>query len=152
MEPSKDAIALVKASEGLRLHAYQDSRGVWTIGWGHTQGVHEGMTITEQQALEFLAADLAIAGNAVSALVRVPINQAQFDALTDFAFNEGEGHLASSTLLKLLNAKQYQAAAGQFKFWNLSAGQVEPGLVKRRAAEAALFLSNPFANVTGSVA
>jgi lysozyme len=60
--------------------------------------------------------------------------------------------LRTSTLLRLLNAGQLQAAAAQFKYWNLAGGQVENGLVKRRAAETALFLSNPFANVTGGVA
>lgn len=152
MQPSPAAITLVKASEGLRLEAYQDGRGTWTIGWGHIDGVQEGMTITEQQAEKFLAADLAVAGNAVLALVKVPLTQQQFDALTDFTFNEGQEHLRVSTLLRLLNAKQYQAAAAQFKYWNLAGGKVEPGLMTRRAAEATLFLSNPSANVTGDVA
>ncbi|GGA00341.1 lysozyme [Dyella caseinilytica] len=151
MQPTQAAIDLVKASEGLRLSSYQDDAGIWTIGWGHTADVIEGMAITEQQALDFLAADLSVAGNAVSALVKVSLTQSQFDALADFVFNEGEGHLRSSTLLRLLNAGQYQAAAAQFKFWNLAAGQVEPGLVTRRAKEAALFLSTP-ANVSGGVA
>lgn len=155
MQPSQAAIALVKASEGLRLEAYPDpgtGAEPWTIGWGHTDGVHEGMRITEQQAEDFLAADLAQAGRWVSILVKVPLTQNQFDALTDFVFNEGQGHLRSSTLLRLLNAGRYQEAAAQFKYWNLVAGQVEDGLVKRRAAEATLFLSNPSANVTGDVA
>jgi len=146
MQPSKDAIDLVKASEGLRLDAYQDDGGTWTIGWGHTDGVHEGMRITEQQAEEFLAADLATAGRWVSILVKVPLTQPQFDALIDFVFNEGQEHLRTSTLLRLLNAGQVQAAAAQFKYWNIAAGQVEQGLVKRRAAEAVLFLSKPSVN------
>ena len=152
MEPSKDAIALVKASEGLRLESYRDSAGVLTVGYGHTDGVHEGMRITEQQAEDFLATDLATAGRWVSALVKVPLTQSQFDALTDFVFNLGQERLKNSTLLRLLNAGRLQEAASQFKFWVMAAGKQEPGLVKRRAAETALFLSNPFANVVGSVA
>lgn len=152
MQPSQAAIDLVKASEGLRLQAYQDGGGVYTIGYGHIDGVHEGMRITEQQAEAFLAEDLATAGRWVGQLVKVPLTQNQFDALTDFVFNEGQEHLRTSTLLRLLNAGQLQAAAAQFKFWNLDAGKVEQGLVTRRAAEAALFLSNPFANASGGVA
>lgn len=152
MQPSQAAIALVKASEGMRLQAYQDGRGVWTIGWGHTDGVHEGMRITEQQAEEFLAADLAAAGRWVSILVKVPLTQNEFDALTDFVFNEGPEHLRVSTLLRLLNAGQKQAAAAQFKYWNLAGGKVEPGLVTRRAAETSLFLSSPFTTAAGDAA
>lgn len=151
MEPSKDAIALVKASEGLRLEAYQDSTGLWTVGYGHTSGAQAGMTITEQQAEDFLAEDLADAARWVSELVTVPLTQSQFDALSDFVFNLGQSRLRNSTLLRLLNAGRYQEAAAQFKFWVMAGGQVEPGLVKRRAAEAALFLSGQ-ANVTGDAA
>ncbi|QAU22956.1 lysozyme [Dyella sp. M7H15-1] len=143
MQPTQAAIALVKASEGLHLTAYQDATGVYTIGFGHTDGVHPGMRIIEQQAEEFLAADLAMTGRAVSALVRVPLAQCQFDALTDFVFNLGQERLRKSTLLRLLNAGQLQAAAAQFKFWVLADGKPEPGLIKRRAAEAALFLVRP---------
>jgi lysozyme len=140
MQPSPDAIALVKASEGLRLIAYPDAAGVWTIGWGHTDGVNPGMRITEQEAENFLAADLAVAGDAVSSLVKVPLTQGQFDALSDFVFNLGAGRLMNSTLLRLLNEGNYQAAAKQFPMWCMAAGRPEPGLVKRRAAERALFI------------
>jgi lysozyme len=154
MQPSAATVQLVKASEGLRLVAYQDGGGVWTIGYGHTDGVHAGMRITAEQADEFLAADLATAGRWVGILVKVPLTQGQFDALTDFVFNLGDERLRASTLLRLLNARQYSAAAAQFRFWNLDKGQVEEGLVKRRAAETALFNSAPiesFAGVTGGV-
>ena len=139
--PSQAAIDLVKASEGLRLEAYQDAGGVWTIGYGHTRDVQPGDVITQQQADDFLQADLAEAAEAVASLVKVPLNQGQFDALCDFVFNLGEGDLERSTLLRLLNAGNYQAAAQQFRVWVMAAGEVLPGLVKRRAAERDLFVN-----------
>jgi lysozyme len=148
MQPSQAAIDLVKASEGLRLEAYRDAGGVFTIGYGHTAGVHEGMRITEQQAEEFLSADLDAACQWVSKLVKVPMTQGQFDALTDFVFNLGQERLRNSTLLRLLNAGHFDAAAAQFKYWTLAGGVSQPGLIKRRAAEAALFQSK----LTGSAA
>ena len=139
MQPSQNAIQLVKASEGLRLTAYSDSVGVLTIGYGHTGAVRPGQTITQEQADAFLAQDLGVAGAAVNRLVTVPLNQNQFDALTSFTFNLGEGNLARSTLLKLLNQKNYQAAAAQFPVWCMAGGQALKGLRDRRAAERALF-------------
>lgn len=139
--PSQAAIDLVKASEGLRLEAYQDAGGVWTIGYGHTRDVQPGDVITQQQADDFLREDLAEAAEGVNALVKVPLNQGQFDALCDFVFNLGEHDLERSTLLRLLNAGNYEAAANQFRVWVMGAGEVLPGLVKRRAAERVLFVN-----------
>lgn len=139
MLPSQNAIQLVKASEGVRLTAYQDSSGVWTIGYGHTANVVEGQTITQAQANNLLMLDLATAADAVNRLVTVPLTQNQFDALVDFVFNEGEGKFARSTLLKLLNQRNYQAAAAQLPMWCMAGGEVLAGLVTRRAAERALF-------------
>jgi lysozyme len=140
MTPSQDAIALVKTSEGLRLQAYQDSGGVWTIGYGHTEGVTAGQVITAAEADALLQTDLSEAGDEVESLVRVPLTQGQFDALTDFVFNLGAEALKRSTLLMLLNVGNYAAAANQFRVWVLDAGAVQPGLVTRRAAERALFV------------
>lgn len=142
MQPSQDAYNLVKASEGLRLDAYPDpaSGGApWTIGYGHTAGVRKGDSITEDKANDLLGEDLAIAAAEVNRLVMVPLTQGQFDALCDFVFNLGAANLASSTLLRVLNKKDYSGAAVQFKFWVMAGGHVMPGLVKRRAAEKALF-------------
>lgn len=139
MLPSQNAIQLVKASEGVRLTAYQDSSGVWTIGYGHTANVVEGQTITQAQANNLLMLDLATAADAVNRLVTVPLTQNQFDALVDFVFNEGEGNFARSTLFKLLNQRNYQAAAAQLPMWCMASGEVLAGLVTRRAAERALF-------------
>lgn len=142
MLPSQAAIDLVKRSEGLRLSAYRDVGGLPTIGYGHTSGVQMGQTITQKHADQLLADDLDIAGVHVEQLVKVPLSQGQFDALVDFVFNLGFARLRDSTLLRVLNKGDYQAAAQQFRFWVMAAGKVMPGLVTRRAAEAALFISD----------
>jgi lysozyme len=137
---STNGLALIKRFEGCRLAAYQDSVGVWTIGYGHTHGVKSGMTITQEQADNYLRADANTAGADVSRLVKVDINQNQFDALTSFVFNLGAGALAGSTLLKKLNAHDVAGAGNEFLRWTHAGGEELPGLVKRRTAERALFL------------
>jgi lysozyme len=139
MQPSQNAIDLVKASEGLRLQTYRDSVGVPTIGYGHTRGVRPGMSITTAQAEQFLVDDLDEAADAVRKLVTVPLTQGQFDALCDFVFNLGAGRLAGSTLLRMLNLGDYGAAGAQLRFWIMAGGVALPGLIKRRAAELALW-------------
>ncbi|WP_042702041.1 lysozyme [Azospirillum sp. B506] len=149
------AVDLVKHFEGLYLTAYLCPAGVPTIGYGHTAGVTMGETITLEQANAFLASDLAEAAGHVDALVKVPLNENQRGALSSFVFNLGAGSLESSTLLKLLNAGDYAGAAGQFGRWVYATVNGKPtklpGLVARRAAEAALFQSQtaqPQAGVT----
>lgn len=139
LHPSQACIDLVKASEGCRLTAYRDAVGILTIGYGSTGGIKEGQTITQEQAEEMLIDDLDAAAEAVRKLVTVPLNQGQFDALCDFVFNLGEGRLRDSTLLRLLNHGRYGEAAAQFRFWVMAGGHPLPGLVKRRAAERAMF-------------
>lgn len=139
MQPSQNAIDLVKASEGLRLQTYRDSVGVPTIGYGHTRGVRPGMSITEAEAEQFLDEDLADAADAVRKLVTVPLTQGQFDALCDFVFNLGTGRLRDSTLLRVLNKGDHGAAAAQLKYWIMAGGVALPGLITRRAAELALW-------------
>lgn len=126
--------------EGCRLHAYADSAGVPTIGWGHTRGVKLGDRCSQEQADMWLTQDLEDAGAAVASLVKVPLTQGQFDALTSFVFNLGARRLAESTLLILLNKRDYHGAAAQFARWVHSDGKVLDGLVRRRAAEAKLFM------------
>lgn len=142
MKPSQACTDLVKASEGLRLTAYRDSAGILTIGYGSTGGIKSGQTITRGQAEEMLVDDLDEAADAVRKLVTVPLTQGQFDALVSFTFNLGAGRLRDSTLLRLLNQGRYGEAAAQFRFWVMAGGQQLPGLVKRRAAERALFESS----------
>ena len=133
---------LIEKFEGLRLTAYQDMVGVWTIGYGHTgPDVKAGMTITQQQAEQLLINDLARFNNGVNALVQTRINQNQFDALISFSYNLGLGSLQQSTLLRLLNAGNFQAAADQFPRWDRAGGKEVAGLLARRNAERALFLT-----------
>lgn len=143
MKTSNIGLALIREFEGLRLTAYQDAVGVWTIGYGATRGVKKGQKITEPQAEELLREDVARFEPEVLRLVKVPLSQAQFDALVSFAYNLGSKSLGSSTLLRMLNAGDYKGAAGQFDRWNKAGGKVLAGLTRRRAAERKLFESSP---------
>lgn len=140
---------LIKKWEELRLEAYLPTKNdVWTIGWGHTQGVKKGDHITEAQAESFFNTDVAWAVDAVNTLVKVPLTQNQFDVLVSFVFNVGAGNFKTSTLLKKLNAKDYQGAADQMLVWNKqknkTTGKLEPlnGLTRRRTEEREYFLKD----------
>lgn len=141
MKMSAQGLAMLQTFEGCKLLAYRDGGGVWTIGFGHTRGVGEGLSCLQAQADAWLAEDIAPAEQGVARLVQVPLVQGQFDALAFFAFNCGVAALAASTLLRKLNARDYVGAADEFPRWVRDAqGNVEPGLVARRAQERALFL------------
>lgn len=139
MNYSANGLALTQQFEGCLLTAYQDSVGVWTIGFGHTAGVTPDMTCTVEQAQDWLAQDVNWAVQAASQYVTVPLTQGQFDALVDFTFNLGVGNLVHSTLLRKLNAGDYAGAADEFLKWNMAGGTVLAGLTRRRLAEQALF-------------
>lgn len=140
MKMSENGKSVLKHYESCRLKAYQDSVGVWTIGWGHTgSDVRPGLVWSQRQADTALDVDLARFETAVSRAVRVPLNQSQFDALVCFTYNLGIGALQSSTLLAKLNGGDYAAVGAQLRRWNKAGGQTLYGLVKRRAAEDALF-------------
>lgn len=142
MKISQKGIDIIKNFEGLELKSYKDSVGVLTIGYGSTgQHVSPGMTVTKEQAEQLLKKDLERFEKGVSDLVKVPLNQNQFDALCSFAFNLGIGNLKSSTLLKKLNASDYIGASKEFERWNRAGGKVLAGLTRRRIAERDLFLS-----------
>src|ERR1700751_3444322 len=136
---SKNGLALTELFEGDVLSAYQDQRGVWTIGYGHTAGVHPGQTITQAQAEAFLLSDVSAAVRFVSEVGEVALTQGQFDALVDFTFNLGVGNFKNSTLLKDINAGNFPAAIAQFSLWDKCGGVVNAGLLRRRNAEAAEF-------------
>ena len=137
---SAAGLAMTKQLEGLRLTAYQDQAGRWTIGYGHAgPDVHPGLTITQAQAEQLLESDLAAAVASVNRAVTSGINQSQFDALVDFVFNLGCGSLLASTLLRHVNAGDFTAAAQQFLLWDHAGGAVVPGLLERRRAELQLF-------------
>lgn len=130
---------IIMDSEGLRLSAYLCPAGKWTIGYGHTGDVKNGDVITRHQAEVILEYDLHRFEQAVERLAP-KANANQFSALVSFAFNLGVGALEKSKLLKELNAGRVLNAANEFDRWVYAGGKVLPGLVKRRAAERALFL------------
>lgn len=148
MKMSEKGIHMLKNFEGFRAKMYYCVAGKPTIGYGHVIGLKEPQlrlkTLSETEADKLLRSDLIPRENAVQRLVKVAINQNQFDALVDFVFNLGEAALESSTLLRLLNEGKHQLAALQFHRWNKAQikgkGLVEvAGLTKRRDAERALF-------------
>ncbi|WP_369521228.1 lysozyme [Escherichia coli] len=146
MQTSEKGIALIKQFEGCKLTAYQDSVGVWTIGYGWTKPVdgkpiRAGMTIKQETAERLLKTGLVSYENDVSRLVKVDLTQGQFDALVSFTYNLGARSLSTSTLLRKLNAEDYAGAADEFLLWNKAGGKVLNGLTRRREAERALFLS-----------
>ena len=134
------AIPLIKEFEGCKLKAYKCPAGVWTIGYGHTDGVKEGDEITQQEADRLLADDVHSFSAGVQRLVTSDINRNQLGALTSFAFNVGLGNLRHSTLLRLVNKGDFVGAANQFPRWNKAGGKVLAGLTRRREAERKLFL------------
>lgn len=131
---------LVKHFEGLSLTPYLCPANYWTIGWGHrcAEGTRP---ITLHEAELLLVADLMLAGKHVSRLITHPLTENQFGALCSFVFNLGPGRLSSSTLRRKLNAGEVFGAAVEFRKWKFAGGQVLPGLVRRRAAEEALFMA-----------
>ena len=146
MQTSKNGFDLIKRFEGCELTAYQDSVGVWTIGYGWTQQVNgvpvgAGMTITQSVADKLLSSGVVQYEQAVSRLVTVAITQNQFDALVDFVYNLGVSSFERSTLIKKLNDGDYIGAADEFPRWNQAGGKVLSGLTRRRNAERELFLS-----------
>jgi lysozyme len=143
MNMSQDGIAaLLKKFEGCKLKAYRCPAGICTIGYGHTSAagspeVTDGMTITQKQCDDILRQDLVKYETAVTGLVKQPLTQHQFDVLVDFAYNAGVGALKSSTLLKKVNAGDFDAVPAELMKWTKGGGKVLPGLVRRRQAESA---------------
>jgi len=140
MKTSEQGIELIKEFEQFAAEEYICPAGKRTIGYGHViQPGEEFGTLTEEEATELLMQDLDHFEQCVCSLVRVPISQSQFDALVSFAYNVGGMALKKSTLLKCLNAGEYDSAADEFPKWNKGGGRVLNGLIRRRAAEKALF-------------
>ena len=143
MKTSNSGIDLICSFEGLRLKAYDDGVGIWTIGYGTTVingvKVKKGDKCTVDQAKSYMTQDLKQFESAVNQ-VKVPLNQNQYDVLVSLAYNIGVSAFLNSTLFKKLNAKDYKGAAAEFPKWNKAGGRVLAGLVKRRKAEMELFL------------
>jgi len=137
---SDAGLGLTKRYEGLRLKAYQDQAGVWTVGYGHTgTDVVAGREVTPLEAEALLRADVRCAIDCVNRSVRVPLEQHQFDALVDFCFNAGRGNFLRSSLLEKLNLKEVAGIAEEFGRWINVNGSPNRGLQRRRSAEAAMF-------------
>lgn len=147
MDISKNGIDLIKRFEGCRLTAYKCPSGVYTIGYGHTNGVKKGQRITQAQAEAYLREDVGEFENGVNKYVSAPLTQNQFDALVSFTYNCGLTAFKNSTLLKKLNAKDYEGAGKELLRWNKANGVVLDGLKRRRNAEKALFDKIPVQSV-----
>jgi len=139
MTPSEACYDLIKKSEGLKLSAYLDSVGIPTIGYGHTKGVKLGDSCTEQEADAWLKEDIDATVKNINSVVASRLTQHQFDALVSLTYNIGVGNFDHSTLLKLLNSNEFDAAAEQFKRWDMAGGKVVQGLLNRREKEEKLF-------------
>ena len=147
---SSKGLDLIKSFEGCELKAYVCPAGVLTIGYGHTgPDVHAGMEISCAEAEELLKTDLIKFERVVDNHVTVPIKQCQFDALVSFTYNCGGDAFKNSTLLRLLNGKDYEGAAGQFGRWVNGADGPLPGLVRRREAEEELFRRDGYPALDG---
>ena len=134
-----EGLALIKKFEGCELKAYQCSAGVWTIGYGHTKDVVEGMEITQEQAEQMLVDELHEYESYINKYVTVALSQNQFDALVSWVYNLGPANLKASTMLKVLNDGKYEDVPYQMKRWNKAGGKVLDGLIRRREAEALLY-------------
>jgi lysozyme len=140
-------IEIIKRHEGLRLQAYLPTpNDVWTIGYGHTKTAKQGMRITEAEAENLLRSDIKWVEGVINRLVKVTINQNQFDAIASLVFNIGGAAFSKSSVLRRLNSGEYEEAANAFLMWTKQRDKktgkmnVLPGLVKRRQEERALFL------------
>lgn len=136
---SKRGLAFIRKWEGLRLVAYKDTGGVWTVGYGHTETVFAGMKITEPQAESLLRTDLLRVEKAIRDHVDVPLSQNEYDALCSFIFNIGVNAFIQSTLLRKLENLAYDGAADQFLRWVHDNGKIVKGLQLRRRDERLLF-------------
>lgn len=139
MKQSAKGRELTKAREGLRLTAYKDGGGVWTIGYGHTRGVVPGQTCTQEQADAWYLEDIESAEHDVELYVTAPLNQGQFDALVDWTFNLGGNALRKSTMLRRVNDKDFDAALREMLRWKYDNGVEVKGLRLRREEEVKLW-------------
>ncbi len=136
---SQEGISLIKSFEGCELTAYRCSANVPTIGYGHTAGVSDGDTCTQEEAETMLAEDLVEFEDYVKNYVESELQQNEFDALVAWTYNLGPANLKESTMLKELNSGNFEEVPRQMKRWNRAGGEVLDGLIRRREAESRLF-------------
>ena len=141
MKISKAGLDIIKQYEGCRLTSYKCPAGVWTVGFGWTEGVTPGMTITRAQAEELLTRGVVQYEKAVQdAIGDAKTSQNQFDAMVSLCYNIGPANFRKSSVLREHKEGKFAAAADAFLMWNKAAGKVLSGLVKRREAERSLYL------------
>ena len=139
MKISEEGKALIKKFEGCKLDSYRCSANVATIGYGHTKGVSDGDTCTQDEADQMLTDDLEEFEGYVDKYVEVDLEQNQFDALVAWTFNLGPANLKSSTMLKVLNEGKHENVPSEMKRWNKAGGETLEGLIRRRKAEGLLW-------------
>ena len=139
MNISQEGLSLIKKFEGCELKAYRCPANVLTIGYGITKNVTENMEISQEEADEMLNEEITEYEEYVNNMVKVPLEQNQFDALCSWVYNLGPTNLEKSTLLKLLNAGDYHLIPSQIRRWNKAGGETLTGLIRRREAESLLF-------------
>ncbi|MGH6820995.1 MAG: lysozyme [Methylocella sp.] len=145
MRMTEEGLALIKRFEGFRAEAYRCPAGIWTIGFGHTTAagppaVAEGMTISLAEAETILRADVERFAREVRASLGITLAANQFSALVSFAYNVGITNFRRSSVRACVNDGDLAAVPQRLQLWTKAKGRVLPGLVKRRAAEAELFL------------
>ena len=142
MKTSEEGISLIKKFEGCKLEAYLDAVDVPTIAYGRTKDVKIGDICTQQQAEDWLEEELVEYEGYVNEAVKVELTQPQFDSLVSWTYNLGPSNLNRSSMLRVLNASDYDNVPEQIMRWNKAGGRVLPGLVRRREAEAEMFKGN----------
>ena len=152
MKLSQKGVDFIKSHEALRLKAYQDSKGVWTSGWGHTKGVKPGDVITREQAEQFIRDDFAwvertLNADLVTGRDKPLVTQNEFDALCSLVFNIGSNAYLESTVRRKIKQGDKMAAARAFKMWVYSDHKFVQGLANRRADETRLFLQSGQADI-----
>ena len=139
MKISENGLELIKKFEGCETTAYQDSVGVWTIGFGHTKGVEEGQTCSIEDAESMLADEMNEYEGYINNMVKVELQQHEFDALVAWVYNLGPTNLGESTMLKVLNGGQFDRVPDEMNRWTRAGGEILEGLVRRRQAESLMF-------------
>ena len=139
MKISEDGLELIKKFEGCETTAYQDSVGVWTIGFGHTKGGEEGQTCSIEDAESMLADEMDEYEGYINNMVKVDLQQHEFDALVAWVYNLGPTNLGESTMLKVLNGGQFDRVPDEMNRWTRAGGEILEGLVRRRQAESLMF-------------